>query len=62
MLSLGWDKKPGVRVVHGRWQDVIDQVSLTRGAWWHLCVGGPMMACEKGGGRGASIASHVPHP
>lgn len=25
--SQGWDKKPGVRLVQGRWQDVIDQVS-----------------------------------
>ena len=25
--SQGWDKKPGVRLVHGRWQDVIDEVS-----------------------------------
>ncbi len=24
--SQGWDKRPGVRLVHGRWQDVIDQV------------------------------------
>ena len=23
--SQGWDRKPGVRLVHGRWQDVIDQ-------------------------------------
>lgn len=22
----GWDRRPGVRLVHGRWQDVIDQV------------------------------------
>ena len=25
--SQGWDKKPGVRLVQGRWQDVIDEVS-----------------------------------
>lgn len=25
--SQGWDKKPGVRMVQGRWQDVIDEVS-----------------------------------
>ncbi len=28
MLSQGWDQRPGVRVVFGRWQDVIDQVRL----------------------------------
>lgn len=22
----GWDRKPGVNLVHGRWQDVIDEV------------------------------------
>lgn len=26
MLELGWDKKPGVRIVFGRWQDVMDQL------------------------------------
>ena len=26
MCNQGWDRKPGVRVVFGRWQDVIDQV------------------------------------
>ena len=26
MIKLGWDKKPGVNVVFGRWQDVIEKV------------------------------------
>ncbi|KAK9711858.1 Arginine N-methyltransferase 2 [Basidiobolus ranarum] len=26
MLKLGWDKKPGVRILFGRWQDVMDQI------------------------------------
>jgi hypothetical protein len=26
MCSLGWDKMPNVRVVFGRWQDVIDDL------------------------------------
>lgn len=26
ILAQGWDKRPGVRVVFGRWQDVIEQV------------------------------------
>jgi protein arginine N-methyltransferase 2 len=26
MLSLGWDKKPGVTILFGRWQDVLDQL------------------------------------
>ena len=26
MLELGWDKKPGVRVLFGRWQDVIEDL------------------------------------
>ncbi|PRW50850.1 arginine N-methyltransferase 2 [Chlorella sorokiniana] len=24
--SQGWDKKPGVRLLHGRWQDVVDEL------------------------------------
>lgn len=37
--SQGWDRKPGVRLVRGRWQDVIDQASgsgkrLACTAWW----------------------------
>ncbi len=31
--SQGWDRKPGVNLVHGRWQDVIDQVGWTGSAW-----------------------------
>ncbi|ORY81733.1 hypothetical protein LY90DRAFT_397332, partial [Neocallimastix californiae] len=26
MLELGWDKRPGVRILFGRWQDVLDQI------------------------------------
>ena len=26
MLEKGWDKKPGVRILFGRWQDVIPQI------------------------------------
>lgn len=29
MIRLGWDKKDNVTVVFGRWQDVIDELSLT---------------------------------
>lgn len=29
--SQGWDKRPGVRLVQGRWQDVIDQVGAGLG-------------------------------
>ena len=29
MIRLGWDKKPNVKVVFGRWQDVIDELGLT---------------------------------
>jgi hypothetical protein len=28
MLDAGWADRPGVRVVFGRWQDVIDQVRV----------------------------------
>lgn len=26
MLKLGWDKRPGVRILFGRWQDVLPQL------------------------------------
>jgi protein arginine N-methyltransferase 2 len=26
MINMGWDKKPGVRILHGRWQDCIAQI------------------------------------
>jgi type IV protein arginine methyltransferase len=26
MLELGWDKKPGVKILFGRWQDVVSQL------------------------------------
>lgn len=28
MLSRGWDRKPGVRILFGRWQDVLGQLQL----------------------------------
>ncbi|KAL4430017.1 hypothetical protein ABPG77_004387 [Micractinium sp. CCAP 211/92] len=32
--SQGWDKRPGVRLVHGRWQDVIDQLGPFDGVFF----------------------------
>lgn len=29
MLSKGWDKKPGVKIVFGRWQDVVENGKLS---------------------------------
>lgn len=26
MVEKGWDKKPGVRILFGRWQDVLEQL------------------------------------
>jgi type IV protein arginine methyltransferase len=28
MLANGWDKKPGVKIIFGRWQDVLDQLEI----------------------------------
>ncbi|KAI8062765.1 ankyrin repeat-containing domain protein [Gilbertella persicaria] len=28
MLSLGWDKKPGVKILFGRWQDMVPQLDI----------------------------------
>jgi protein arginine N-methyltransferase 2 len=28
MLELGWDKKPGVKILFGRWQDMVPQLDI----------------------------------
>lgn len=30
MLQLGWDKRPGVTILFGRWQDVLPQLLQQR--------------------------------
>jgi hypothetical protein len=47
--SLGWDSKPGVRLVLGRWQDVIDEVGLKGGQGASSCT---VVTC--------AVASHIP--
>lgn len=34
MLADGWDKKPGVRIVHGRWEDVLDELGQYDGIFF----------------------------
>lgn len=34
MLSQGWDRKPGVKIVHGRWQDSLDQLEQYDGIFF----------------------------
>jgi protein arginine N-methyltransferase 2 len=34
MLAQGWDKRPGVRIVFGRWQDVLPQLGQYDGIFW----------------------------
>lgn len=34
MIKLGWDKKPGVKILFGRWQDVIDQLEAYDGIFF----------------------------
>ncbi|KAL2914146.1 Arginine N-methyltransferase 2 [Polyrhizophydium stewartii] len=34
MLADGWDKKPGVRILFGRWQDVVDQLETYDGVFF----------------------------
>ncbi|CAG8457816.1 9809_t:CDS:2 [Paraglomus occultum] len=34
MLANGWDKKPGVKIIFGRWQDVLDQLELYDGIFF----------------------------
>ncbi|KAF9387867.1 hypothetical protein CPB97_001924 [Podila verticillata] len=34
MLRDGWDKKPGVKILFGRWQDVVDQLEVYDGIFF----------------------------
>ncbi|KAI8914682.1 S-adenosyl-L-methionine-dependent methyltransferase [Entophlyctis helioformis] len=34
MLADGWDKKPGVRILFGRWQDVVDDLATYDGIFF----------------------------
>ncbi|KAF9927125.1 hypothetical protein FBU30_003475 [Linnemannia zychae] len=34
MIKQGWDKKPGVKILFGRWQDVIDQLEVYDGIFF----------------------------
>eukprot|EP00877_Chromochloris_zofingiensis_P014375 jgi/Chrzof1/9191/Cz03g39090.t1 len=34
MLQLGWDKRPGVRILFGRWQDVLGQLGTYDGIFF----------------------------
>ena len=34
MLHDGWDKRPGVRILFGRWQDVLPQLAQYDGIFW----------------------------
>ena len=34
MIDDGWDKKPGVKIIFGRWQDVLDQLQVYDGIFF----------------------------
>jgi protein arginine N-methyltransferase 2 len=34
MLDLGWDKKPNVRILFGRWEDVLDKLEQYDGIFF----------------------------
>lgn len=34
MVQEGWAAKPGVRLVYGRWQDVLPQLGQYDGIFW----------------------------
>jgi len=34
MIKEGWDKKPGVKILFGRWQDVVDQLDVYDGIFF----------------------------
>ena len=34
MLNDGWDKKPGVHIIFGRWEDVLDQLGQYDGIFF----------------------------
>ena len=46
----GWDKKEGVRVLHGRWQEVLAREMISQDGCVRLCVA----ARPPGGGGGRS--------
>ena len=48
--ALGWDARPGVRVVFGRWQDVVEQVCVRVCGWVWVWV-------SVGGGWRAGVGS-----
>lgn len=39
MLELGWDKKPNVRILFGRWQDVVDDLTQYDGIFFDTYAG-----------------------
>lgn len=39
MRELGWDKKPGVRILAGRWQDVIGELEEYDGIFFDTYSG-----------------------
>ena len=53
MLATGWGDKPGVRILFGRWQDVLDQLQpgrrQPRAAAGTAKGPAPMPAMKKGG-------------
>lgn len=38
ICAAGWDKKPGVRIVFGRWQDVLPQLGTYDGIFFDTCA------------------------
>ena len=36
--AAGWDQKPGVRIVFGRWQDVLPQLGTYDGIFFDTCA------------------------
>ncbi|CAG8495745.1 10057_t:CDS:2 [Funneliformis mosseae] len=34
MMKQGWNDKPGVKIIHGRWQDVLDQIDTYDGIFF----------------------------
>jgi hypothetical protein len=45
--AAGWDQKPGVRIVFGRWQDVLLQLGTYDGIFFDTCavISGCSNAC-----------------
>lgn len=52
MIKDGWDKKPGVRIIHSKWQDVIENIGFFDGIYFDT---------YRDGGFGDTLIPNLPN-